>query len=138
MICCGNNADTNIPTVLLFVFALIILAMLSGFLFKLSPKTKINQNNDNHIKHAQKKSYFMFWHLITAKWLKTTLFYFICAIDEKTYQLRNVENFTSFYFKIQNYSIYYGEHLDGLLSVYTYIHIIIRNCSQNKKFWSIM
>lgn len=42
-LCCGNNADTNVPTALA-VFAVIIVAMLSGFLFKLSPNTKINHN----------------------------------------------------------------------------------------------
>lgn len=44
--------------------------------------------------------------------------FFICAIEEKTYQFWNVENLTSFYFVISKlFYIYYGEHLEVLLNV---------------------
>lgn len=46
--------------------------------------------------------------------------FFICAIEEKTYQFWNVENLTSFYFVISKlFYIYYGEHLEVLLNVYS-------------------
>lgn len=47
--------------------------------------------------------------------------FFFCAIEEKTYQFGNVENLTLFYFVISKlvYIIYYGEHLEVLLNVYS-------------------
>lgn len=47
-------------------------------------------------------------------------FFFICAIEEKTYQFGNVENLILFYFVISKLVyIYYGEQLEVLLNVYS-------------------
>lgn len=51
-----NNAE-NIATALI-VFAMIILAMVSVFVFKLSQKTNANYKIANHIKRAQIKYQF--------------------------------------------------------------------------------
>lgn len=39
----------------------------------------------------------MDWRFVTRNWFQSMLSNFICAIYEKTYQLRNVENFTLFH-----------------------------------------
>lgn len=76
-------------------FSMIIILKVS--LFKLSPKTN-NQSEvfATHNKHARAEK-------------------IICTIDEKTYLLRNGENFTIFHFVISNYLINQGVLLEVLL-----------------------
>lgn len=69
------------------------------YFLKLSPKTNINHKKiANHFKHAQKNNDLMFWRFIVGKWFQMVLRYFFWAINWQTYQLRNIQNFTSLYF----------------------------------------
>lgn len=54
------------------------------------------QNVAIYIKHAQKNTDFFFGVSVTGNWFQSALWVFFCVIDEKTYRLRKVENFTLF------------------------------------------
>lgn len=55
-----------------------------------------------YTKHAQKNTNFLFWCFIMGNWFQSVLLYFICAIDNKIYWLRNVETLTVINFVIFN------------------------------------
>lgn len=94
-----NNANTNIPSALAG-FSIISLTILSVLLLKLSLKTYINHKKLPVILSTRRKlTNLMFWRFFTGNWFQI-LFYFICANNEKTDQLGNIENFTLFYFVI--------------------------------------
>lgn len=104
IICRMNNLDTNIPTSFLSDH----FAHIECFSFELLLKTKINRKKSPIILSKRRKIPISRFD-VSSRVISFNLIIF-CAIDEKTFHLRNVGNFTLFKFVCTNYSIIQDEH----------------------------